>query len=184
MIVQFQEEILRAQDVAKFRRALARLRHVIGLDSHVNLALEAATHPDQSCRMRGEEFLVDARFVVKAVQVRRRDQFHEVAIARFILGQEREVIRSIALIIRAVLHRTGSHVRLAADDRFDSRFLGFLVKLDRAVEIPVVGDCDRRHPEFLRLPHQLFRPNRPIQQRVFGMEMEVNERICGHLQAV
>ena len=60
----------------------------------------------------------------------------------------------------------------------------FLVKFDRAEEIPVIGHGDRRHLEFHRLFHQLLHPHRAIEERVFGMEVEVNEGIAGHLFSV
>ena len=50
VIVQFEKEILRAEDVAKGRRALPRLVELIGLDRHVDLALETGAHPDQTLR--------------------------------------------------------------------------------------------------------------------------------------
>ena len=46
VIVHFEKKILGSEDVAKFGDALARLRQIVGLDRHVDLALEAATQPD------------------------------------------------------------------------------------------------------------------------------------------
>ena len=146
MIVQFEEEILRAQNVAKFRRALPRLGHVVGLDRHVDLALQTAAHADQARGMLREQLLVDPRLVMHPVEMRGRDQLYQVAVAGFVLGQEGEMIGRVALIIRPILDRTRRHVRLATDDRFDPGVLRFLVKLDRAVEVAVIGDRDRRHP--------------------------------------
>jgi hypothetical protein len=58
------------------------------------------------------------------------------------------------------------------------------VKFDRAVDIPVVRDGDRRHPEFLRLFHQLLRPHQAIEEGVFRVEMEVDEGIGRHPSAL
>ena len=69
MVVHFQKEILRAEDVAKFRHALPRLGQIVRLDRHVDLALEAAAQSDQAARMRREQFLVDPRFVMEPVEV-------------------------------------------------------------------------------------------------------------------
>jgi hypothetical protein len=44
----------------------------------------------------------------------------------------------------------------------------------------VIGDRDRRHLKFSRLFHQLFHPDSAIQQRVFSMQMQVNERVASH----
>ena len=55
-----------------------------------------------------------------------------------------------------------------------------LVKFDRAKQITVIGHRDRRHLEFRRLFHQLLHPDRAIEQRIFGVQMEMNERIARH----
>ena len=65
VVVHLEKEIFRAENVAKLRRALARLRHVVGLDRHIDLALETRAHPNQPLGMRGEQFLVDPRLVVE-----------------------------------------------------------------------------------------------------------------------
>ena len=46
VIVQLEEEIFRTENIAEIGRALARLRHVVGLDRHVDLAFEAGAHSD------------------------------------------------------------------------------------------------------------------------------------------
>ena len=77
--------------------------------------------------------------------------------------------------------RTRGDVRFAANDRFDSGALRFLVKFDRAIQIAVIGHRDRGHLEFSRFFHQLFHPDRAIEQRIFGVQMQVNERVARHL---
>ena len=180
MVVHLEKEILRAQDVAELRHALPGLGEIVGLDRHVDLALETAAQPDQAARMFREQFLIDSRFVMEPVEVRRGNHLHEVAITGLIFRQEGEMIGGIALVRRAIFHRARRHVSLATDDRFEAGPGRLLVKLDRSVKIPVVGDRDRRHLEFLRLSHQLFRPHQPIEEGVFGVEMEVNEGIGRH----
>ena len=180
VVVHFQKEILRAEDVAKFRHALARFGQIVRLDRHVDFALEATAQSDQTGRMRREQFLVDPRFVMESVEVRRGNQLHQIAIAGLVLRQQGEMVSRVALIIRPVLDRSRRHVRLAADDRFDTRLGRFLVKFDRPVQIPVVGDRHRGHLEFCRLFHQLLHPHRPVEEGIFRVEVEVNEGIGRH----
>ena len=44
----------------------------------------------------------------------------------------------------------------------------------------MIGDRDGGHLEFGRLFHQLFHSDRTVEQRIFGVQMQVNERIAGH----
>ena len=150
------------------------------MDRHVDLAFEATAQPDQTGRMFRKDFLVDPRLVMKSIEMRGGDHLHQVSVAGLVLRQEREMIGGVALVRGPVFDRAGRHVSLAADDRFDPGVRGRLVKLNRAVKISVVGDRDRRHLEFLRLFHQLLRPHQPIEEGIFGVEMEVNESIGRH----
>ena len=184
VVVHFEEEIFRAENVAKFRHALPRLLEIVRLDRHVDLAFEATAQPDQSSRARSEKFLVDPRLVMKTVEVRGRDQFHKIAVTGFVLRQQREMVSRVALIARPILDHARRHVSLAADDRFDARILRRLVKFNRAVKISVIGNCYRRHLEFGRLFHQLFRPHQAIEEGIFRVEMEVNEGIGRHSTAL
>ena len=117
---------------------------------------------------------------MKSIEMRDGDHLHKVAVAGFVLRQQGEMIGGVALVRGPVLHLTRGHVSLASDDRFQPSFRRFLVKFDRAMEIAVVGNRDRRHPKFLRLFHQLLHPHRAIEEGVFGVEMEVNEGIGRH----
>ena len=76
---------------------------------------------------------------------------------------------------RAVLVRTRGDIGLAANDGLDTGALGFLVKFDRAMQVPVVRDRHGGHSEFDRLLHQLLHSDSSIQQRVLGVKMEMNE---------
>ena len=66
-------------------------------------------------------------------------------------------------------------VSLAAQDGFDSRVAGRLVKLESPKEIAVVGDRHRRHPVLLRHPGDLGKPAHAVKQRIFGVRVEVHE---------
>ena len=134
--------------------------------------------------MLRQQLPVDPRPVMKSVEMRGRNQFHEIAIAGFIARKQREVICRLTQRNRPVFVRARRDVCFATDDRFHPGILRFLIKFDRAEKISVIGHRHRRHLEFLGAFHQLFHPNRTIEQRIFGMEMKMNERIAGHAFSV
>ena len=107
-------------------------------------------------------------------------ELHEIAVADFVFGQQREVIRRFASRWRTVLVRSGGHVNLAADDRFHPGALRLLIKFNHAKQIAVIGDRHGRHLEFRGFFHQLLHSDTSIQQRIFGVQMKVNERVAGH----
>jgi len=163
---------------------LRRFGEVVRLDGHVDLALETTAQANQTGRVFRQQFLVDPRLVMEPVEVRDRDHLHQVAITGFILRQESEMVGGIALVRRPVFDRARRHVSLATDDRLYPRVGRRLVKLNRAMQIPVIGDRDRGHLEVLRLFHQLLHSHRAVEEGVFGVEMQVNEGIGRHPLAV
>ena len=84
----------------------------------------------------------------------------------------------------AVRHAARRHIGFHSDDRLQPRIGRRLVKFHRAVEVAVIGDRDRRHLHFGRFCHQRFHPHRPVEERIFGVKMEMNERISGHAASV
>ena len=184
MVVHLHKEILRAQNVAKFRHALPRLGQVVRLDRHVDFALEATAQSDQTARVGRKQFLVDPRLIMEAVEVGGGNELNEIAIPGVILRQQGEMISRVALVIWPVLDRSRRHVGLATDDRLETRFGRFLVKFDRPVQVPVVRDGDGGHLEFRRLFHQLLHSHRSIEEGIFRVEMEVNERVGRHPTAL
>lgn len=77
--------------------------------------------------------------------------------------------RTIAMII-------GRHVHLAPDDRPNARFQGSPVKLECAENIAVVGHRNSRHIHRRNLLSKNRNLDRRIQQRIVGVEVEMNKR--------
>ena len=77
--------------------------------------------------------------------------------------------------------RAAGDVGLATDNRLDPAPWRFLIKFDRPVKIAVVGNRHRRHLIFTPFSSAPA-PDRPVEKRIFGVEMEVNEGIAGHLE--
>ncbi len=180
VIVHFHEEILRAKNVAVFGGALSRFLQIVRLNCAIDFPRKATAQPDQPRCMRRQKLFIDPGGIMKSIQVRCRNQLYEVAIAGFVPRQKRKVVCRIAPRCRSVLMRTGGHISFATNDRFYPGALRFLVKFNRAKQIAVIRDRDGRHLVFSRLFHQLFHPDTAIQQRIFSVQMEVNERIARH----
>ncbi len=66
-------------------------------------------------------------------------------------------------------------VHLAADDRLHALLAGLAVQLHGAGQRAVVGERDRRHLEPLRLLDERRDPARPVEDRVLGVNVEVDE---------
>src|SRR4030095_3928571 len=102
VIVHLEKEIFRSKNIAESCGAGARLVELIGLDCHVDLALETGAHPNQTRGVRSEQFLVDPRLVMHALEMRDRHQLDQIAVTRLVASQESKMISSIALRIRAI----------------------------------------------------------------------------------
>ena len=66
-------------------------------------------------------------------------------------------------------------IDLAADDGFDAFFARRLVKINDAVHRAVVGDGERGEFQFMGLVHQPVQPAGAIEQRILGVQMEMNK---------
>ena len=131
------------------------------------------------CGVPGEEFLVDAGVVVEAFQLRSRGDLEQVLITGLVLGQEQQV-RGLAVFLRVVLlHGAGRHVGLQPDDGLDPGILCGVVELDHAEHRAVVGDGQGGHVHLFGALDQLLDVAEAVEQRVFGVNVEVGE---GHGQ--
>ena len=76
-----------------------------------------------------------------------------------------------------LLHRSRREINLAADDALHARLLRGHVEVDRAIQIAVIRDRHCRHAQRLRTLHQVRYPRRDIEQRVLGVQVEVDEGV-------
>ena len=95
-----------------------------------DFAFQASGKADQSRGMFGEEFLADARLVIKAVQRGFRGDLHQIAVAFFVLGEHQQVVVSVAFGRRAldVVIVFFADIKFAADDRLDAVLWAALTK--------------------------------------------------------
>ena len=132
---------------------------------------EAPGERDEASRVALEQLPVDARLVVVPLEIAEGAELDQVRVALVRLGEEREVRVALRLHPTVV-----GDVDLAPDDRLDSALAGLAIQLDDPRQRPVVGERDGRHLEPLRLLHERRNPARPVEDRVLGMDVQMNER--------
>src|SRR5215471_12440201 len=66
-------------------------------------------------------------------------------------------------------------VELAADDRLDSLLLRGIYKMDRAIDVAMVGHGHGLLPDLAHTRHQLLDVAGAVEERVIGMQMEMDE---------
>ena len=118
-----------------------------------------------------EQLPVDAWLVVVALEVAEGAQLDQVRVPLVGLGEEREV--RVALRQRTAIVRD---VHLAAEDRLDARLSSLAVELDRPRQGAVVGEGDRGHLQPRRLLDERGDPARTVEDRVLGVDVEMDER--------
>ena len=121
-------------------------------------------------RVALQELPVDARLVVVPLEIPERAELDQVRVALVRLREERQVRVALGLRPPVVCD-----VHLAADDRLHALLAGLPVELDGAGERAVVGERDGRHLEPLRLLDERGDPAGPVEDRVFGVNVEVDE---------
>ena len=128
--------------------------------------------------MTSQQIFINARLVVKAIKITSRDQIDEVLVAILRLGKQHQVV--VPVRIGAGLVTLLGDVHLTANHGMNAFFVGFVIELNCAKEIAMVGHGDSWHALLLGDGHQLLDIAGAIQQRVIGMAVKVNERTFGH----
>ena len=174
---------LHVQPVAKHaavpRRQFLGLVH-LPLQQHLRqLARRAAGQQDDPLAVCFQQFLVDARLVIKALQERRRRQLDEVLKPNAVHRQQRQVIAGLFDARRPglVKPRTGSDVRLQTQHRIDALVSALVVELERPIQIAVIRDGEGIHPRPLDLLHDLIDPVCSVEQAVVRVTVQVSERL-------
>src|SRR5882762_770738 len=156
---------------------LARPREVAGAQAAGHLGIQAPREHQQPIGVLREQLVVDPGLVVVALEVRPGDELDEVLVARAIADEDREVVGFlVAAVLRAALLAAARRdVELAAHDRLDAGLLGRQVEIDRAEEIAMIGQRDRREAQLLRLLDELLELGGAVEQTVLGVNVQVDE---------
>lgn len=146
-----------------------------------DFSTEARGKADQVLAVLGEEFFVYPGFVVEALGEGGADEFDQVLVAVFILGQEHEV--ELVFIQPSVLLGAvaGRDIDLAAKYRLDSGGFGFTVEYEVAVHYTVVGDGYGRLLIFFSRLDEVFYPACAVKKAELSMRVKVNKSWRAHL---
>ncbi len=184
VVLQLEEEVAVAEDVAIAAGDAPRLVLFAGLQGARHFAVQARRQPDEPLGVLGQVLAIDARLVVVAVEMGVGDDPAQVLVAGPVLRQQDQVVRLRVSLALAIGHRAACDVRLDADDRLDLGLLARLVEGDRAVQRAVVGQAERVEAERLGLVDHLGDAAQAVEQAELGMDMEVREVVRRDAQDV
>ncbi len=142
VILQLEEEVIRAEDVVIPRQAFARLVDIAFVNQLRNLARHTGGRADQPFRMGGEIFMIDAGMIVKTFQLGRRGDLEQVVVARLVLGKQQEVVGAFVARLAGV-HIARGEVGFQPDDGMNARFLRGHVELHDPEHGAVVRNGNR-----------------------------------------
>ena len=187
------EVVVFAQDVSGVGCRGKGLVVVARLEPAVDLPGGAARGADESLAVGVEEFAIESRLEVVALEAGERREAEEVVHAAGVLRPQghvgvalraaaagsilaRAFIEAAAEVEGAALEPTlGCVVALESDDRLDAGGLGGLVEVVGAVEGAVIGHRDRGHALRSSGGHQIGQSARAVEHGVFGVHVEVDE---------
>ena len=154
---------------------IARLLDV-ALEQHLrNFRAHAARRRNHALRKFFERLFVNARLLIKTFELRERRNFQKIFIARFVFGEQQKMIRRTVEFAVAVAHAARREVTLDADDRFHAVVFARVMKFNCREHGAVVGDSNGGHAIFFGARGKSFGTRQTIEQRVFGMNVEVDE---------
>ena len=177
VVLEFEVEIFGAESLLEPVDRAPGFFEVVVEDVLGNFAGEAAAESDEAFAVLGENFFVDARLVIVALEVGVGDEFDEVFVAGFVFGEENEMVVNVFAAGAAFLFetRTGGDVDFAADDGFDVFSAEGLVKIDGAVEDAVVGDGEGAEVQFGGAFGEFVQAASGVEQRILGVKMKMDK---------
>ena len=172
VILQFQEEIAFSENLLIPQCGL--FSHLVLVPHHRtrHLTCKAGGKRDNALVILFQNLHVDTRLIVKSIDKARRNNLHQIGIARIIFRQQNQmVVPVLSAAGFAVETGTRRHVNLTAEDRLDALRAGFFIKIDTAEHDAVIGDRGAVHAKFFDSGDVLFDLVRAVQKAVFGMYM-------------
>jgi hypothetical protein len=172
------EEPVRSHDVAEVGQGLLGRRFVAADQRLVDLAAQTPGQDDQALAVLRQEFCIDPRLVPVALEVGASGELDEVAVPGVVDGKRGQVVVAVA-VGRAglVVARPVGLVQLGAQDRCDPLRRCGPEELDQAKQDAVVGHGHGRLPVGGHGIHQVPDPRRPVEHRVLGVDVEVDELV-------
>ena len=192
VVHELDEVVLLTAHVLVFASGLDGFVPLPEANASLNLTGRAARRGDQTIGILRENLAVHAgplaHLTIERSKAREPEQIvhaHGRAAQECEVGvgtARRNVIAGILLYLRSPLHarsivtaRAGRHVRLNTDDGLHTRGHSVLVKLVGPKHVSVVGDRDCVLAGFSGSVHELADLRGPIEHRVIGVDVKVNE---------
>ncbi len=104
VVLQLEEKAVRAEDFVIPIQLGFGIGQVLAQDGARHLSGEAARSGDQAFGVGGKEIAVDARKIIKPLQLRRRSDLEQVLVAGHVLGQQKQVRGLLVFLGVAVAH--------------------------------------------------------------------------------
>ena len=142
---------------------------------------QAGGQGDEALAMGPQQVHVDPGLAVKALGEAPADHGGEVPVAGLVPAQQHQVIGLVVQVLGLVEPGPGGHIDLTADDGLDALGLGRLVEVHRAVHDPVVGEGHGGLAQVLHPLHQVGDAAGPVQQAVFGVDVQMDESHLHHI---
>ena len=179
VVLNFEEVVALAEEIlieagGAFRVVVLPCHQVL-----VDFAGETAGEADESFAVFGEELFADAWLAVEAVESRLAGEADEVAVTRFVFGEDEEMVVGVAFGSATVVF-VFADVQLAAEDGLEALLVHGVEEVDRAVDVAVVGHGGGGLTDFAEVSGEFVYVTGAIEEGVIGVKMKVG-KLCRHV---
>ena len=180
LVLQLDVEVAGVETAGEFARPFDGIVELPVIEQLGDDACDARRRADDAMPVLLQHRERGARFVIEVVDMRFADQLEQVVIPLVGLRQQKQVVELRLHVLAKVL--VNGEVHLAAVNGLDplARLrldrVASVAKLGHARHDAVVGDGDCGHAEIGRAAHHVLHVSRSVEQRIFGMVMQVDER--------
>jgi hypothetical protein len=143
----------------------------------IDLAGETAGEADEAFGVFSEKVFRDAGLAVETVKRGLAGEADEIAVARFVFGENNEVV-ILVTFGRGAMVIVFADVELASEDGLDSLLLHSVEEVDCAVDVAMVGHGGSGLADFAEMTGEFVYVAGTIEERVVGMKMKVGELCC------
>lgn len=171
MFLEFDEEAVWAEDVEIFAHEGVGGVHIAVHDGLGDFGGETAGGGDYSFAVAIEEVVVDAGFVVVAIELGRGGDLEEVEVAGLVLGEEEHVEAVFVVVGVAVGHAAGGDVGFETDNRFDAPVFAGTVEGHGAVHGTMISEGDGGLVELFGVFDEFVDTAKAIEEGEFTMNV-------------
>ena len=180
VILNFDIQIVASHHVLQPLKVLHRSFALVRRQQRRDIPLDAPRQCDDAIAVRAQDFHIDSRFGIKALQIAERDQLHEISIARGVLCKQRQVIGA-PLFSSALMPTLRRDIDLATHDGIHTFVLRLLVELPRSEHVTVIRQRHRLHALLTRPIDDAIDGARAVKKAVFAMIMKMYKCGCRHI---